>query len=115
MPVFETPALTPEEIAAKAVLQAKMRINGQVMQYVRAYMKEFDSFWRNPQCTPEQMATAWGTECLAMFTKSAATKAYLLSLDANCLDHPELDYINAPLPVNPEIVDGAPTGRMIVG
>jgi len=115
MPPFDEAEKTPEQHAGEAVVTSKSTINAVVRGFVESYKREFNIFWRNPNSTPHQMADAWGTTALDMFQKSALTRAYLLAIDSTSLNDPQDDYINTPLPVTPEIVDGAPTGRMIVG
>lgn len=99
-----TPNLTPqqqEQIANQTVAASKGRIENTFRAFLQAYRTEFDMFWRNPNCTPQVMATAWGTDGAKLFTNSAITKAYLLQISPNCLPN---DYLNTPLPVtlNPD-------------
>lgn len=96
MTLFNITAPTVEEIALRTVAQSKMAVNSQFTQYVVAYKKQFDIFWHHPNCTPQQMAEAWGTEAGALFQASSLTRDYLLSLDPNCLSE---EYKNAPTPV----------------
>jgi hypothetical protein len=96
MPVFELPAQTPEEHALRTVAQCKSRVNATVQLYAAHFRREYDAFWRNPHCTPQHMASAWGTDAVQLFAKSALTRDYLLTLDAGCLSE---DYTGTPEPV----------------
>lgn len=110
MALFNEPTI--QELAIKQVLQDKKDLELSFARFLSDYKRKFNAFWNHPTITPQQMADAWGIEALAMFTKSAATKAYLLTVDPDCL---EVEYQTTPQTVTPEIVDGQPTGRMIVG
>lgn len=94
------------------VLQRDKMIGLVFEGFVRAYMQEFDAFWRHPTLTPQEINEAWGIKALELFQNSAATKAYILARNPNALP---LEYLDPLLPVQPEIVDGVPTGRMIIG
>lgn len=112
MPVFDNTVFTPEQHAFMVMQEGKVSSNSNIANVARVYKEMFDAFWHNDKFTPQQACDAWGTEALTMFMKSSATRDFLLAMDVECL--PE-EYRTTPLPVNPEIVDGAPTGRMIVG
>jgi hypothetical protein len=80
--------------------------------FVLAYKRSFDAFWRHPTLTPQEINDAWGTEALKLFQRSAATRDYIVLVDPTALTS---DYIDPPLPFAPEVVDGAYTGRIIIG
>lgn len=80
--------------------------------FVMSYKRSFDAFWRHPTLTPQEIAETWDTEALKLFQRSAATKNYILFVEPDALTE---DYIEPLLPVAPEIVDGVPTGRVLIG
>lgn len=98
MPIFDESELSAAERAAKAVDASKRRVNMAFNAFVQSYKREFDAFWRSEGNTPQEMAAAWGTQCMALFAKSAATRDFLLALDPACLDE---SYTATPLPVTP--------------
>lgn len=108
MTIFGTQSATAEN----AVAQSKQALNVMFQAFVRAYKCEFDTFWRNPQFTPQQMAEAWGVQGLTLFQNSAATKGYILTIDPTALT---AEYIDPPQPITFEMDNGAPTGRVVIG
>ena len=110
MEIFDT-ALPTQALAAQKANQSKGRINFTFATLVKSYKREFDAFWRDPQCTPQQMAEAWGTDCLELFTNSGETCTYILTIDPDALP---VEYQTPLMPYQPEIVDGQATGRIIV-
>ena len=100
--------LTPAQQKAE---QDGFIFNQTFQAFVMSYKRGFDSFWRNPQFTPQQMAEAWGVQGLTLFINSGATKDYILAIDSNALTQ---DYSDPPLTWQPEMDNGEPTGRIIV-
>lgn len=107
MALFET--ITP---AQKEALILKNQVVSAMNSFVRQYKAGFDLLWKNQKATPQEILDAIGADGVELFTKSAATRDYILSVNPDLLP---VQYQSPPLPVEPEIVDGAPTGRMIVG
>lgn len=112
MSAFEEIPLTS---AQKAVLYVSKNVKERkaVFDFILERFKTFyDGFWFSPDYSPQEINAVYDTKALNLFTNSKRTKDYLLSVDPNCLED---KYINPPLPAVPELVDGAPTGRMIIG
>jgi hypothetical protein len=100
--------LTPIQ---QAVEKDAVLFNMTFQGFVLSYKRGFDSFWRNPQFTPQEMAEAWGIQGLRLFMNSGATKDYILAIDSNALTQ---EYIDPPMTWQPEMDNGEPTGRIIV-
>jgi len=103
---------TESDTAAKAADRSKKLLGIVFQSFVMAYKKEFDAFWRNPQYTPSQMAEAWDIEGVRLFTNSEATRQYINTIDPNILPS---DYQQPPVAWQPEMDNGEPTGRVIIG
>lgn len=101
--------LTPAQQQAE---QDGQLFNMTFQAFVMAYKRGFDSFWRNTQYTPQEMAEAWGVEGLKLFTHSEATRQYINTIDPNALS---AEYQQPPLTWQPEMDNGEPTGRVIIG
>lgn len=100
-----------ETLAQKEARKLRMRVISAMNQFVASYIDGFKTLWQNPNATPQEILDVIGADGVELFTKSAATRDYILSVNADLLP---VQYQSPPLPVNPEIVDGAPTGRMVV-
>ena len=82
-PLFQTTPTTPNT----EVDDSKKNINTSFSAFVELFKREYDRFWRNENgFTPQQMADAWGTDVVAMFTNSTVTKNFINSVDPNLLD-----------------------------
>lgn len=116
MSIFDDLDKTPAQLVGEQVI--KMGVNSVVGQ-ANAYKRGWDSIWENPAgLTPQQVFDGMDTKALEFLTHAAHAKAMLLAVRPALLpekyrDTPVVDGVNIPL--NPEIVDGQPTGRMIVG
>ena len=94
MAIFDSLNLTPVDRAAAAL---KNRMVMSVTQFVKQYQNAFDAIWnRTDGIEPQAILDAFGTDAAELFSKSAATRDYILALDANLL--PEA-YRAPPLPV----------------
>lgn len=116
MTIFTTEQLTPAERIAKEI---KTLGNLMFSGTVRSYMSQFDKFWRNPEATPQEVAVAYGTDCLKLFMTTEALRQAIVAVDPNALP-PE--YQGAQLPYTFETIDNIPlaeggvlTGRVIIG
>ena len=101
---------TPAQQAAENLVR---HVNSHLTVFANQYKRAFDMVWnRQDGITPQQVLDAFDTDAMELFIRSAATRDYILSAKPSLL--PE-EYRATPQPVNPEMVDGVPTGRMIVG
>jgi len=101
---------TPAQQAAETLVK---HVNSHLAVFANQYKRAFDMVWnRTDGITPQDVLDAFDTDAMELFIRSAATRDYILSAKPSLL--PE-EYRTTPFSVSPEIVDGAPTGRMIVG
>lgn len=110
MTLFNTslPLTVPQQISRQILF-----LSGQSFEaLVLAYKARYNDFWRNPVATPTEIANAMGVQGLAFFTNAEIMRQAIESTRPDSLiDH------SGVLPgwtATPEIVEGAPTGRMIV-
>lgn len=100
----------PEVVAGKRLRMHTIR---SIERFANAYIEGWKQVWaRTDGITPQQVIDQFGTQAALMFARSAATRDYILSTRPDLL--PE-EYRAPAAPVTPEIIDGQPTGRMIVG
>lgn len=82
--IFNANALTTNEV----VNGSKNRTGLIFEAFKESYIREFNSFWNNPEgYTPIEMAAAWGADAALLFQNSTLTRNYLLSVDPNCLNN----------------------------
>ena len=83
MSLFNEEAVT----AVKEANASKKRTSAVFTFFVESYKAEFNAFWRNQQgFTPQEMATAWGTDGALLFSNSSQTLSYINSIDSTALD-----------------------------
>lgn len=90
-----------------------------VVSQAKAYIGGWETIWENRDgLTAQQVFDGMGDKAAMFLAHAAHTKAMLLAIRPALLpekyrDTPLVDGVNIPL--NPEIVDGVPTGRVVVG
>lgn len=79
--IYMTIYNTSSKTASQVVDEQKDAINGAYISLKAIYLDIHNSFWNNPDVTPEEVVEAWGTEAAGMFQKSIATETLLATLD----------------------------------
>lgn len=110
-PIFDILHLTPAQKAGENIINLGLKA---VKATADAYKRGYDLIWSAPNnLTPQEVIDGMGTKALEFFTSAEIIKNSLIALDPRLL--PEPYCLPAPQPLNPELIDGVPTGRMIVG
>lgn len=90
-----------------------------VVSQAKAYIGGWETIWENKDgLTPQQVFDGMGDKAAMFLAYAAHTKAMLLAIRPALLpekyrDTLVVDGVNVAL--NPEVIDGVPTGRVIVG
>jgi hypothetical protein len=74
MNLFTPPQLTPAQEALLTMQQLRDEMLGMMADKIRA---AFALFWQNDRATPQEMASALGTNAEAAFTEHALTAAFI--------------------------------------
>ena len=83
--------------------------NAKNYEILKSWVKNsFESFWTDPELTPQEIATKWGTDALSLFIAHAKAQELIAFIDNTYVP------LTAPKQIIPEIVDGNPTGRITI-
>ena len=76
---------TGKTLAQEVDLQ-KGSVNLAFDAFVQSYLKSFDAIWRNPEFTPSEIITEWGTDAAVLFQRSTKTRDFIDDVSPGTLD-----------------------------
>jgi hypothetical protein len=119
-PKPDAPSVRAMKVAADIEQHAVLTMRTHIQQLNNGML----AFWQNPAATPQQIAEALGTKAAAIFAEHSAAVAALVAR------HPFLTLVPADevkdggahqlivppawAEITPEVVDGQPTGRVVI-
>jgi hypothetical protein len=80
MPILDNPVTNIAPSADVVASRLKQQAFQQFQQLVSVYEQGLRNFWKNPHCSPQEIADALGVEAYELFQLHGAIKATILAV-----------------------------------